>query len=203
MSSDHLSRITSSARGGCMRLRPRCASAPDPAPPLDGNRKHASQSPLRVSPCPCPHLAQELLLRPGPEWSGTFQGSGPSGCQPHGLDAPVVVRNALDHAVSLQETEAARQRRLIDGERVLELAEVRLTHARDGRENAELGHAEAARPQDVVVELGHSPTHHPEGTADTGGQPPGIRSPRPGGALSVHGFMLPPAALSGKDFVCR
>jgi len=61
------------------------------------------------------------------------------------------VRNTLDHTSPLQEVEAPRQRRLVDGEQVLELSQVRLTQARDGRKNAELSHPQTARPQDVVV----------------------------------------------------
>src|SRR5206468_7106243 len=79
---------------------------------------------------------------------------------------------------------------------------IRLPHARDGPENAELSHPQTARPHDVVVELGHSPTHHPECVTDTGGQLPGILSLRPCRALSIHGAMLPPAALADKDIVC-
>src|SRR5438093_199296 len=87
-------------------------------------------------------------------------------------------------------------------ERVLKLPQIRLPHARDGPENAELSHPQTARPHDIVVELGHSPTHHPECVTDTGGQQPGILSLRPCRALSIHGAMLPPAALAGKDIVC-
>ena len=36
------------------------------------------------------------------------------------------MRSTLDHAIALQKVEAARQRRLVDGERVLELLQVRL-----------------------------------------------------------------------------
>src|SRR5439155_7804146 len=87
-------------------------------------------------------------------------------------------------------------------ERVLKLPQIRHPHARDGPENAELSHPQTARPHDIVVELGHSPTHHPECVTDTGGQQPGILSLRPCRALSIHGAMLPPAALAGKDIVC-
>ena len=44
-------------------------------------------------------------------------------------------RIGLRFAIPLQEVEAARQCCLVDGERVLELPQVRLSDARDGRKN--------------------------------------------------------------------
>src|SRR5258708_2450079 len=57
---------------------------------------------------------------------------------------------------------------LIDGERVLESLEVRLAHARDGRENAELSRPQTARPQDVVVQLCYGSARDAQRPADTG-----------------------------------
>jgi hypothetical protein len=56
----------------------------------------------------------------------------PFGCQRHRVDAAVGMRNALDRTIPLQELEAPRQRRLVDGKRVLELPQIRLAQARDG-----------------------------------------------------------------------
>jgi hypothetical protein len=50
------------------------------------------------------------------------------------------VRNTVDRSIPLQELEAPRQRRLVDGEHVLELPQIRLAQTRDGAENAELSH---------------------------------------------------------------
>ena len=112
------------------------------------------------------------------------------------------MRNTLDHTVTLQEVEAPRQRRLVDGKHVLELPQVRLTEACDGRENAELSHPQTARPQDVVVQLGDGSTHHTQRAADTGGQPLAVRSlPRPG-ASSVHGGMLLATPPAHKQIIC-
>src|SRR5712691_8476528 len=184
----------------CERLH--APSGPPQPSLLGGDLKQVGQPSLRVSPRRRPQFTQDLGLRLGPERPRDLKGSSTFGCESHRLDAPVRARNTLDHTTTLQEVEAARQRRLIDGERVLKLPQIRLPHARDGPENAELSHPQTARPHDVVVELGHSPTHHPECVTDTGGQLPGILSLRPCRALSIHGAMLPPAALAGKDIVC-
>ena len=86
----------------------------------------------------------------GPERTRGLQGSSPFRCEFHRPDARVGVRSTLDHTIALQEVEAARQRCLVDGQRVLELLQVRLAYAPDGRENAELSYPQTARPQDVV-----------------------------------------------------
>src|SRR6059036_1689693 len=49
-------------------------------------------------------------------------------------------RNGAIDRVPHQELEAPRQRRLVDGERVLELPQIRVAQTRDGAENAELSH---------------------------------------------------------------
>ena len=50
------------------------------------------------------------------------------------------MRNTVDCTIPFQELEAPRQRRLVDGERVLELPQIRLAQTCDGAENAELSH---------------------------------------------------------------
>src|SRR5262249_13237953 len=69
--------------------------------------------------------------------------------------------------VALEELEAARQRRLIDGQSLFELPQIRLPRARDGGEDAVLGHAQTARPQPIVVELRDRAGHDSQGVADT------------------------------------
>jgi hypothetical protein len=96
-----------------------------------------------------------------------LQGTSAFRCEPHSLDPPVGVRRTLDQTIALQKVETACERRLIDRQRILELFEIRLILARDGRENAELSDAEAARPQGVVVELRHRAGDHAERVADT------------------------------------
>jgi hypothetical protein len=108
----------------------------------------------------------------------------PRGGEPHRLDARVGVRGALYPRVPLQQREAPRHGRLLDGERVGELAHARLAQARDGGQDAELGDPEPARAEDVVVELRHRSRGHAEGVADTG-------------ALR-HAAMLSTAILPGK-----
>ncbi len=102
--------------------------------------EHVSEALLGVSPCLCSQLAQDLALCLGPERPRSLQGSSPLGCQSHRLDASVGVRDAPDHAIAFEEAEAPRQGRLVHGERVFELPQIRLAHARDHRENAELSH---------------------------------------------------------------
>src|SRR6266849_4514736 len=164
--------------------------------------QHVSEAPLRVSPRLCSQLAQDLALRLGPERPRSLQGSSPFGCQSHRLDAPVGMRDAPDHPIALQEAEAPRQGRLVHGERVLKLPQVRLAHARDHRENAELSHPQTARPQVVVVQLRYSPGRHAECVADTGGQSSRVLSGRQSSVSSLHAVMLPATDLHGKDFIC-
>jgi hypothetical protein len=112
--------------------------------------KQVGQPPLRVSPSVRADLAEDLLLRLGPQRSRDLEGTSAFRCEPHRLDPPVGVRRTLDETIAFQEVEAARERRLIDRQRILELFEIRLVLACDGRQNAELSRAEAAWPQDVV-----------------------------------------------------
>src|SRR6266850_4704394 len=79
---------------------------------------------------------------------------------------------------------------------------MRLAHARDHRENAELSHPQAARPQDIVVQLRYSPGRHAECVADTGGQSSRVLSGRQPGVVSIHGVMLPASVLPGNDIIC-
>ena len=65
----------------------------------------------------------------GPERPGNLQGSSPFGGESHCLDAPVGLWNTLGHTLPLQKAEAARQGGLVDGERVLELPQVRPAYA--------------------------------------------------------------------------
>src|SRR2546425_138005 len=130
-------------------------------------------------------------------------GSSSLGCESHRLDAPVGVRNTLDHTIPLQEVEAPRQGRLVDGKRVLELPQIRGAHAGDRRENAELSYPQTARPQDVVVQLCHGPAHHAECIADACGQPSRVVSAHRSGASSIHDLMLSATSLTGKPLACR
>src|SRR2546425_511534 len=138
---------------------PGCAPRPPPPPsstrppPLDGDIQQVSEPSLGVSPCLRTQLAEHLVLSAGPERTRGLQGSSPFRCEFHRPDARVGVRSTLDHTIALQEVEAARQRCLVDGQRVLDLLQVRLAYAPDGRENAEPSYPQTARPQDVVVEL--------------------------------------------------
>src|SRR2546430_10500792 len=137
------------------------------------------------------------------EWPRGLQGPSPFRCESQRLDPSVGVRNTLDHTIPLQEVEAPRQGRLVDGERVLELPQVRLAHARDHRENAVLSHPQTARPQVVVVQLRYSPGCHAECVADTGGQSSRILSGRQSSVSSLHAVMLPATVLLGKEFICE
>src|SRR3989442_8793754 len=170
---------------------------------LDGDMKQVRQTPLRVSPALRPHLAEHLRLRLGPERTRDLQGSSSLGCESHRLDAPVGVRNTLDHTIPLQEVEAPRQGRSVDGKRVLELPQIRGAHAGDRRENAELSYPQTARPQDVVVQLCHGPAHHAECIADACGQPSRVVSAHRSGASSIHDLMLSATSLTGKPLACR
>src|SRR5439155_18334948 len=70
--------------------------------PLDSDPKQVGQPPLRVSPSLRAHLAEDLVLRPGPERPRGLQGSPPCGRESHRLDASVGVRNTLGHSVAFQ-----------------------------------------------------------------------------------------------------
>ena len=122
---------------------------------------------MRVRPSVRPHLTEDLLLRLAPQRTCDVQGTSAFRCEPHGLNPPVGVRRPLNQTIALQKLEAAREGRLIDRQRILELFEIRLVLARDGRENAELSRAQAARPQGVVVELRHRAGDHAERVTDT------------------------------------
>src|SRR5947209_5269071 len=186
----------------CVRAWPDTALAPSPPALLDGDSKQVGQPPLRVSPCRCTQLAKHLVLSARPERTRGLQGLSPFRCECHRLDAPVGVWNTLDHTIPLQEVEAPGERRLVDGQHVLELPQVRRAQTRDGAENAELSHPQTARPQDVVVQLCDGSTHHTQRAADTGGQPLAVRSlPRPG-ASSVHGAMLLATPPAHKQIIC-
>src|SRR5437899_7233954 len=163
------------------------ASAPYRPPLLDGHREQVGQPPLRISPCLGSQLAEHPVLRLGPQRPCAREDPSPPRCEPHRLDASVGVWHALDHTAPLEQAEAARQGRLVDDERVLQLPEVRLAHAREGREDAVLSHPQAARSQDVIVELCHCPADHAERIADAGGQPSAALSGGQAGAWSTHG----------------
>src|SRR6266436_6002925 len=95
----------------------RLDTTPAPARPLlDGDTKQVGQPPLRVSPCRRTPLAEHLVLRAGPERTRGRQDSSPFRCEFHRPDARVGVRRTVDQTIALQEVEAARQRRLVDGE---------------------------------------------------------------------------------------
>src|SRR5262249_25721432 len=130
------SRSTSETSFSCAP-RPGAALVPSPPALLDGNPKQMGQPPLRVSPRGRPQLAEHLVLSAGPERARGLQDSSPLRCKGHRLDAPVGVRNTLDHTIPLQEVKAPRQRRLVDGQHVLELLQIRLAQTCDGAENAE------------------------------------------------------------------
>src|SRR5262249_38741061 len=121
---------------------------PPPAPTLDGHVAQEGGPPPGVGPGPRPRPAAHRILRPGPERPRDLQDASPPGGGSKRLDAPVGVGGALDHAVPLEQVDAARQGRLVDGESILELPQVRLAQVGEGREDAELGHPQAARPQD-------------------------------------------------------
>jgi hypothetical protein len=150
---------------------------PSPAPQpsfLDGDVKQVGQPTLRVSPSVRPDFAEDLLLCLGPQRSRDLEGTSAFRCEPHRFDPPVGVRRTLDQTIAFQEVETTRERRLIDRQRIFELFEIRLVPACDGRQNAELSRAEAARPQGVVVELRHGAGDHAKRIADTARQPPRI-----------------------------
>src|SRR2546422_475303 len=100
----------------------------------------ANDTVARVHPRGRAQLAESPVLSAGPERARRLEGFSPFGCQRHRLDAAVGMRNTVDCTIPLQELEAPRQRRLVDGERVLELPQIRVAQTRDGAENAELSH---------------------------------------------------------------
>src|SRR2546426_294419 len=100
----------------------------------------ANDTVARVHPRGRPQLAEHPILSAGRERARRLEGFSPFGCQRHRLDAAVGMRNTVDCTIPLQELEAPRQRRLVDGERVLELPQIRLAQTCDGAENAELSH---------------------------------------------------------------
>src|SRR5262245_31428672 len=125
----------------CDRITgPDTVLAPSPPALFDGDPKQVGQPPLRVSPRGRPQLAEHPVLSAGPERARRLERFSPFGCQRHRLNAAVEVRNTVDRSIALQELEAPRQRRLVDGERVLELPQIRLARTCDGAENAELSH---------------------------------------------------------------
>src|SRR6266478_9294819 len=146
----------------------------------------AGQPPLRVSPRLGAQRAQDFPLRLGPHGPRLRQGPSAPRCEPHRLDPPVGVRRPLDHAAALQEAKAARQRRLVDGELVLQLLQTRLTEAGDRCKNTELRHPETARSQAIVVELRHHAGDHAERVAHARRQPSTLLSGRQPGPSSRH-----------------
>lgn len=114
---------------------------------------------MRVSPRRRTELSEYDALRSSPAPPRGIQGSSASRCQSYRPDARVGVRSALAHAIVLEDIEAARQRRLVDGERVLELLQRGLAQALEGRENAELRDPQTTRTQGVIVQLGHGPAN--------------------------------------------
>src|SRR5262249_47822685 len=91
-----------------------------------GDVKQASQPALRVIPSPRAQVPQHLVLSLGPERARNVQHPSALPREPHRLDAPVGVRTTVDRPIPLKKLEAPRQRRLVDGERVLELPQIRL-----------------------------------------------------------------------------
>jgi hypothetical protein len=82
--------------------------------------------PLGIGPGPRSHAMEDRALGLGPERAR--DGKCPSTLRggSHGLDPGVGVRDALDHAISLEPIEAARQGRLVDRELVFELFQIRV-----------------------------------------------------------------------------
>src|SRR5436309_8545643 len=113
---------------------------------------------MRVRPRGRAQLAEYPVLSAGPERARRLEGFSPFGCQRHRLDAAVGMRNTVDCTIPLQELEAPRQRRLVDGELLPALPQIPVAQTRVGAENVELSHPSTARPQDVVVQLCHAPT---------------------------------------------
>jgi len=116
-------------------------------PPLaDDDMKHATQPSFRVVPRLRAKSAQNRVLGTSPERPGGVEGSPAFRGEPHRLDPPVGMRAPLDQAIALEEAQTAREGRLVDGEYVFELFQVRLARASDGCDDAELCHAQPARP---------------------------------------------------------
>ena len=83
--------------------------------------KQAGQPALGVGPCRRTELTQHPVLRLCPERPRHVQHSFPLPREPHCLDPPVRIRRTLDHTFALQKVDTAGERRLIDGERTLEV----------------------------------------------------------------------------------
>jgi len=173
------------------------AAAPS-SPAVDGDLEEAGQVPLGVGPGPGSYSLKDRALGLGPERARDGQRPSTLRGGSHGLDPGVGVGDALDHAISLEPIEAARQGRLVDGEPVFELFQIRATQAREGLKNAELGDPEPAGPQDVVIELGHRPRDHAEGAAHTRGEPDGIWGNSCPSARPDHALMLAAPRSRGK-----
>src|SRR5262245_13780504 len=96
-------------------------------PPLhDDDVKQAAPPALSVDPCLRAELAEDPVLRLCPEWPRDAQHSFPLPREPYRLDPPVRIGHTFDHTLALQKVDAARECRLIGGERALELSQVRL-----------------------------------------------------------------------------
>src|SRR5262245_14623312 len=83
-------------------------------------------------PTPPSELAQDPILRMCPERPRHVQQSLPLPRQPHGLHPPVRIGHAFDYAIALEKIHATRERRLVDGERTLELSQVGFAALDDG-----------------------------------------------------------------------
>src|SRR5881397_1798288 len=135
------SSIRMKAPGAFSRPLPAAEFTPSVAmqPPFhDGDVKQAGQPALGVGPCRRAELAEDPALRLCPERPRHVQQSFPLPRQSHCLDPPVQIRHTFDDAIALQTVDAARECRLIYGERTLEVSEVGFASASDGRKNTEL-----------------------------------------------------------------
>src|SRR5262249_29213649 len=141
--------------------------------------------------------------RLGPQRPRAGQGSSSLVGDLHRLDSPVGMRSTFEQPIPLQEAEAARQCRLVDGESTLELLQVRLAQVRDGRENTELRHPETARPKACVIELPHCATDNSQRGADTGRQPSEVLPSWQPDAVSSHGRhpTQPPPYQASRSYV--
>src|SRR5207302_4265367 len=100
-----------------------CGAWTDWPPLLDGDTKRLASR--RRAPT---HGAVPHRLERWPRAAARSPGLvSPSDVSFTGFDAPVGRQNTLDHTIPLQEVEAPRQRRLVDGAHALELPQVRLT----------------------------------------------------------------------------
>src|SRR4029077_10191925 len=171
---------------------------PGQAPLPDRHVEQPGQAPLRVGPRGGAQLAEYPVLRPQPERPGRGEGPPALGGEPPRPGPPVRIRDPLGDPVPLQEREAPGQRRLVDGEDVLELTQVGFPPPGDGGENAELGHPQTARSQHVVVELRHHPGGHAQRVAHAGGQARPRGPTRHRRAASYHATMLSASDVPGK-----